>query len=60
MKSAEEYIRTHCDAILNTLLKCRNSSTEQDDITYYQHEINALIDVMRELPKQQTTSPQGD
>jgi hypothetical protein len=54
MNEFEEYIRTHGKALLSALVAGKSRAEENnnaDDANYYQHELNALIEVIRKLPK---------
>lgn len=57
MNEFEEYIRLHHNSLINALVAQRRAAIDRNDdetdadTTYWQHEINALVDVVRKLPK---------
>lgn len=54
MNEFEEYIRTHNVAMLEALTLCKKIANEFSDgaqVAYFQHEIFALIEIIRKLPK---------
>lgn len=53
MNEFEEWVRTHADNALTAMAIARSNASaddRNDDANYWQHEINALVDVIRKLP----------